>query len=40
VKMLWSDAGHGRAQSRVVTHLDVCEADVGPVVEALRVLVG
>jgi threonine aldolase len=39
VKMLWSDAGHGRAQSRVVTHLDVSGADVAPVAGALRALV-
>jgi hypothetical protein len=37
--MLWSDAGHGRAQSRVVTHLDVSGADVAPVAGALRALV-
>lgn len=40
VKMLWSDAGDGRSQTRVVTHLDISEADVPPVANSLRALVG
>ncbi|MDG1878255.1 MAG: low-specificity L-threonine aldolase [Acidimicrobiales bacterium] len=40
VKMLWSDAGDGRSQTRVVTHLDISEADVAPVANSLRALVG
>lgn len=40
VKMLWSDAGDGRSQTRVVTHLGISEADVPPVANSLRALVG
>ena len=40
VKMLWSDAGDGRSQTRIVTHLDISEADVAPVANSLRALVG
>lgn len=39
VKMLWGSAGEGRASSRVVTHLDVDEAAVPVVADALRTLV-
>ena len=39
VKMLWSDAGDGRAASRVVTHLDVDESAVSQVSDALRAII-
>lgn len=39
VKMLWSDAGGGRAASRVVTHLDVDAGAVATVADALRGLI-
>ena len=36
IKTLWSDAGNGRAQTRMVTHLDFAAADVDTVASALR----